>query len=143
MSPTPERPELRIGDVEREAAVSALGDHYAAGRLTKDEYDERAAVAWAARTNSDLWPLFLDLPRPVGPGAQRSSGRAATASESQSGRYGWSGSRLMPMLLVVLGLTIFAFGQHWILFLVLLWVVVAKLHRQSSRRNHGSHHSRW
>ena len=25
------RPELRIGDEEREAAVSALGEHYAAG----------------------------------------------------------------------------------------------------------------
>ena len=34
-------PELRIGDAEREAAVTALGEHYAAGRLTKDEYDER------------------------------------------------------------------------------------------------------
>ena len=35
-------PELRIGDAEREAAVTALGEHYAAGRLTKEEYDERA-----------------------------------------------------------------------------------------------------
>jgi hypothetical protein len=143
MSPTPERPELRIGDVEREAAVSALGDHYAAGRLTKDEYDERAAVAWAARTNSDLWPLFLDLPRPVGNGAKRSSDRAATTPASQSGRDGWSGARLMPMVLVALGLTIFALGGHWILFLVLLWVLVAKLNRHSSRRKHGSDHHRW
>jgi hypothetical protein len=56
------RPELRIGDQEREAAVAALGEHYAAGRVTKDEYDERAERAWAAKTNSDLMPLFLDLP---------------------------------------------------------------------------------
>ena len=35
-------PELRIGDDDREAAVTALGEHYAAGRLTKEEYDERA-----------------------------------------------------------------------------------------------------
>ena len=55
-------PELRIGDSEREAAVAALGDHYAAGRLTKEEYDERAARAWEARTRSALWPLFSDLP---------------------------------------------------------------------------------
>lgn len=56
------RPELRIGDLERDAAVSALGDHYAAGRLTKEEYDVRADAAWQARTRSDLMPLFVDLP---------------------------------------------------------------------------------
>lgn len=54
--------ELRIGDREREAAVSALGEHYVAGRLTKEEFDERTEVAWRARTNADLRPLFLDLP---------------------------------------------------------------------------------
>ena len=140
MSP---QPEMRIGDAEREAAVEALGEHFAAGRLTKDEYDERAAVAWAARTNSDLWPLFLDLPRPVANGAKRSSGRAATTPASQSGRDGWPSPRLMPMLLVALGLTIFALGQHWILFLVLLWVLVAKLNRHSSRRKDESDHRRW
>ena len=42
------RPEMRISDAEREAAATALGEHYAAGRLTKEEYDERAAVAYAA-----------------------------------------------------------------------------------------------
>ena len=33
-------PSLRIGDAEREAAAQALGEHYAVGRLTRDEYDE-------------------------------------------------------------------------------------------------------
>ena len=55
--------EVRIGDAEREQAVSALGEHYLAGRLTKEEYDERTAVAWSARTASALHPLFADLPR--------------------------------------------------------------------------------
>src|SRR4051794_41885231 len=58
------QPEIRIGDAEREAAVTALGEHYAAGRLTKEEFDERAGIAWTAKTNSTLWPLFADLPRP-------------------------------------------------------------------------------
>ena len=73
--------ELRIGDRERDAAVTALGEHYVAGRLTKDEYDERSAVAWRARTNSDLAPLFVDLPalqlpeRPLGPSTRDGSSR--------------------------------------------------------------------
>jgi hypothetical protein len=55
---------LRIGDAERLAAVTALGDHFAAGRLNQDELDERTATAFAARTFADLEPLFADLPAP-------------------------------------------------------------------------------
>ena len=37
--------ELRIADADREAAASALGEHYAAGRLDQEEYDDvRAQV---------------------------------------------------------------------------------------------------
>ena len=49
-------PPVRIGDVERESAAWALGEHYAAGRLSDSEYDERATLAWAARTHADLAP---------------------------------------------------------------------------------------
>ena len=55
---------LRIGDAERLTAVTALGDHFAAGRLDQDELDERTATAFAARTFADLEPLFADLPDP-------------------------------------------------------------------------------
>ena len=54
---------VRIGDIERDAAVSALGDHYAAGRLTREEFDERSEQAMQARFHGDLAPLFADLPR--------------------------------------------------------------------------------
>jgi hypothetical protein len=55
--------QVRIGDAERESAVTALGDHYAAGRITKEEFDDRSGTAWSARTSGDLVPLFTDLPR--------------------------------------------------------------------------------
>ncbi len=55
---------LRVGDAEREAAVAALGEHFAAGRLTPEELDERFSAAWAARTGGDLSVLFADLPQP-------------------------------------------------------------------------------
>ena len=54
---------MRIGNVEREAAVRELGEHYAAGRLDAVEYEERTSAAYAARTADDLEPLFADLPR--------------------------------------------------------------------------------
>ena len=54
---------VRIGDVERDRAVSDLGDHFAAGRLTREEFDERADQAMQARFSTDLEPLFADLPK--------------------------------------------------------------------------------
>ena len=54
--------ELRIGDADREAGVADLGEHFAQGRLTKEEYDERVDAVWSARTRSDLAPVFADLP---------------------------------------------------------------------------------
>lgn len=43
--------------------MSDLGDHFAAGRLTREEFDERADQAMRARFSTDLEPLFADLPR--------------------------------------------------------------------------------
>jgi hypothetical protein len=56
---------LRVGTAEREKAAAALGEHFAAGRLEVDEYDERVARAFSAKTVGDLAVLFTDLPRPV------------------------------------------------------------------------------
>ncbi|GAA1426180.1 hypothetical protein GCM10009616_00050 [Microlunatus lacustris] len=66
-SQQPERqraPLPRIGDAERDRAVDALQEHMAAGRLDREEFDERLGRALAARTVADLQPLFADLPEP-------------------------------------------------------------------------------
>ncbi len=73
--------ELRIGDAERGSAVEALGEHFAQGRLSQEEYDERSDVVWAARTRRDLAPVFADLPGPevlpaTPPAARRGPQRA-------------------------------------------------------------------
>jgi hypothetical protein len=62
---SPARPAtpIRIGDAERDRAVSTLGDHFAAGRLTREEFDTRVDQAMAARFDDDLRPLFAALPR--------------------------------------------------------------------------------
>jgi hypothetical protein len=54
---------LRIGDAEREAAISSLTSHFAEGRLTQVEHEERTELALTARTGRDLDVLFADLPR--------------------------------------------------------------------------------
>lgn len=62
MSPTPRDPGVRIGDADRDAALSALAVHFADGRLTLTEYDERCRDAAGATVRSELDTLFTDLP---------------------------------------------------------------------------------
>ncbi len=54
--------ELRIGDAERTKAAEELGEHYAQGRLTTEEHNERLDQILQARTRTELAPIFRDLP---------------------------------------------------------------------------------
>jgi DNA-binding PadR family transcriptional regulator len=49
-------------DADRERAVARLGEHFAEGRLTRAELDERLTTALSARTADDLRRLMADLP---------------------------------------------------------------------------------
>jgi Domain of unknown function (DUF1707) len=63
--PQPEQPpEMRVGDRERREVDTRLRQAYDDGVLTLSEYDERAALCWAARTQRDLDALTRDLPDP-------------------------------------------------------------------------------
>ena len=55
--------DVRASDEDRERTLAALRDHTAAGRLTLDEFSERAAVVYAARTLGELAGMTADLPR--------------------------------------------------------------------------------
>jgi DUF1707 SHOCT-like domain len=60
----PRRPDaarLRASDQDREVAHGVLAEGYAEGRITKDEYDERAQRATAAKTLGDLPAIIADL----------------------------------------------------------------------------------
>ena len=65
------RYDLRIGDAERDATMTLLREHFAAGRLTFDELTERIDLALAAKTQGQIENLMADLPRlPRTPAAQ-------------------------------------------------------------------------
>ncbi|NLE99121.1 MAG: DUF1707 domain-containing protein [Propionibacterium sp.] len=55
-------PNIRIGDAERDEAISRLRAHHAAGRIDMVEFDDRMASALEARTAGDLLAIFADLP---------------------------------------------------------------------------------
>jgi Domain of unknown function (DUF1707) len=59
---------LRVSDEQRESAANELREHFAAGRLSEDELDERVQAVYHAQTAEELNRLRADLPQlPVSP----------------------------------------------------------------------------
>ncbi|QNE21131.1 DUF1707 domain-containing protein [Kribbella qitaiheensis] len=76
---------IRVGDQEREDAVTRLGAHYEAGRLSAEEHQERVGEALQAKTWADLTALFADLP------GERPTGTPGGGEPGSSGEEGWAG----------------------------------------------------
>jgi hypothetical protein len=72
--------DLRIGDAERDVAMTQLREHFVAGRLTFDELTDRIDAALTAKTQRQLDRLMADLPRPPRP-ARPEPGLPATAPD--------------------------------------------------------------
>lgn len=118
----------RVSDAEREQAAGRLRRHFAAGRLSAEELEERVVRAYAARTRSELAPLLADLPRrPVRhlaanvDRAQRALFRAHAASYAAAG----VGSVGVWELLGA--------GPFWPGFLLVPWGVAVGGHALGSR----------
>jgi len=56
--------EMRASDADRDAVLAELSEHFQAGRLTHEEFDERSDLALRARTHGELADLTRDLPAP-------------------------------------------------------------------------------
>ncbi|MFD0365721.1 DUF1707 domain-containing protein [Nocardia sp. GCM10030253] len=103
-------PEIRIGTAEREQAMQRLSDHFAAGRLSVAEFDERSAVVAAAMTRADLDTVFVDLPEPVA--------AAALPAERDSGFLAEWPERVMAVIPIVAVILFFTTGS-WLWFLAI------------------------
>ena len=60
---------VRVGDADRDAVAAQLREHYADGRLTLEELNERLDQAFAAKTKADLNTVMHDLPQAPRPAA--------------------------------------------------------------------------
>jgi hypothetical protein len=80
---------MRVSDAERDRAIAELSEHFQAGRLSHDEFDDRSTRALQARTGDDLRALFTDLPLATSAGAAPapapSPGPADDADPAQTG----------------------------------------------------------
>ena len=134
---------IRVSDADRDRVTVQLRDHFAAGRITPGELDERLSVALNAKTFGDLRRIMADLPGPVPAllGAAPPPLRAAPA---------WAVRRrppLPPLVLLTLVAVLLIPGTGWLLaafvnvillFWLMTFVVGAIAFGRSQRRWH--HH---
>jgi hypothetical protein len=129
----PSSAPMRASDDDRQIALQLLAAAYADGRITRDEYDERADAAAAVTTLGDLPPLLTDLvpaERPSAPRDLTSMGpdelraRARQAYEARL-RHALLGM-LIPSLICILIWVVGGFGPDgwemeypWPLFVVI------------------------
>jgi hypothetical protein len=117
---------LRVGDTERQQAVSALGEHYAAGRLDQEEYDTRVQAAYASRTRVDLQGLFGDLPEPVPfhpAGQQASEGwRAGREARDRPYRHGPPVIPVLMAIAIFIGVSLLVHFPVVPLLFLLIWI---------------------
>jgi hypothetical protein len=80
------RGAIRVSDAERDQAVAELSEHFQAGRLTLEEFDDRSSQALGARTGSDLSALFTDLPKGAAPSVLATAGWIAADAPADPAR---------------------------------------------------------
>ncbi len=116
---------IRVSDTDRDRVTARLRDHFAEGRLTPGELDERISAALSARTFGDLRHVMADLPGPV-------LVRPAEAQRPQRAGAPWmarrTGPRLLPVALLVLLASLLIPGGGWLLLafiklILMFWLV--------------------
>jgi uncharacterized membrane protein len=120
---------LRAADRDRDQVAETLREHYAQGRLTMEEFDERSTAAATAKTMGDLRALTADLPIPAEP--------REIAPAWSRGRMTWIAVAGIAATAIVLGGAAFAghFMFAWPSWLVIL-IVVRVLHGGRRRYPH-------
>ena len=109
------RPDLRIGDSDREAAAAFLREHYAQGRLTLEEFNQRLDAVFAATTQGQLSTVIRDLPHAGVAAAAPPATRADPHEERSRQRYRsapWRGLRMLPVIIAVMAVWLLLFDLH-------------------------------
>ena len=113
---------IRAADADREHATARLREHFAAGRLTPGELDERISAALTAKTYGELRQLMADLPAPAAP---RAAQRPYPAAPPWMARR--RGPRLLPVMLLALLAALLLPGGPWLFFAVFPVLLVSGL----------------
>lgn len=116
--------EMRASDADRDAVLSDLSVHFQAGRLTHEEFDDRAGRALAARTWGELRDLVQDLPSTLpGPQAAVAAGPSGAGPVRPSGRVAPAPIAALAAIGIAVAVSVGIAHSIW----GLLWIVLALL----------------
>ena len=117
---------IRISDADREQVTARLRDHFAEGRLTSDELDERITATLNAKTFGDLRGILADLPEP-GPLGPQPQPEPVPAGWTARPVYYRRGPRFLPVALLILFAALILPGPGWAFFAVIKIALLAWL----------------
>jgi hypothetical protein len=80
--------DVRLTDGERESLIEALRHALSEGRISLEEFEQRAGIVYAARLLSDADPAFAELPA-VAPAGSKPPGRRRRHGESDTPKPHW------------------------------------------------------
>jgi hypothetical protein len=143
---------FRTSDADRDRVVGLLRDHFAAGRLTSEELDERLTAALNAKTFGELRGVLADLPGPA-PLPAPPSRVPRVAPRWVAGR---RRPRLLPLAMLAFIIALAIPGAGWLFLAVfqvmlLLWLaaclagifVAARFYRRLRRDWWSGHDQQW
>jgi hypothetical protein len=106
---------IRVSDADRERVTARLREHFAEGRLSSEELDERISAALAAKTLGELRRTTADLPEPA-PGPGPGQGWQDWQAPPRLGRTAGFGRRprLLPLALLALIAVLLIPGGGWV-----------------------------
>jgi len=125
---------MKASDADRDAVLSDLSEHFQAGRLTAEEFDERAGQALAARTWGELKDPLRDLPAtrrgPQVPVAAASSGarpERPERPEPPAGRRAPAAIAVLAVIGIAVAVTVGIAHSRWgLLWLVFVGLLIAR-----------------
>jgi len=122
---------IRISDADRERVTARLREHFAQGRISPDELDERISAALSAKTFGDLRAIMADLPEPglVGPQARQSAPWPAHSAPwpARRGAVVHRGPRILPLAVFALILALVIPGAGWLFVAFFQFILVLGL----------------
>lgn len=117
--------ELRASDQQRERAALDLREHFAAGRITEDELDDRVQKAYAAQTQQELGQLTADLPKLPATPSQRKAELAERRGELQRRLIQETGGAFgLFLICTVIWVVSGAHGQFWPVWVAIIPVLI-------------------
>ena len=131
---------IRVSDADRDRVTTQLRDHFAAGRITSGELDERLLAALNAKTFGDLRRIMADLPGPV-PALPPLRATPAWAIRRPPFPPLILLALLAALLIPPIGWLLATFVNVILLFWLMTFVIGASAFSRSQRRWH--HHGDW